>query len=336
LFVGEARTACEVVLKGKERRPIHVQIEATLAADGRSCHAAVIDITDRRQMEALSAARQEAEQARLEQVFWNLFKNAIKFTPSGGTVTIRSTNPGPGRLSVQVSDTGVGIEPDKLAAIFSPFEQGGIDTTRLFGGLGLGLAIAKAVTDAHGGTIQAQSVGPGKGTILTVTLPAAEPQPQAALRSGPGAAARGEGPGNGSARILLVEDHETTSQVLQRFIRKWGWEVTPVSSIGLALDTADRQPFDLVISDLGLPDGSGHDLMRQLHGARGLKGIALSGYGMESDIQKSLAAGFVVHLVKPLDFNELRSAISAVMAGTSRSRNRRDDLAPRPAVPPAT
>jgi PAS domain S-box-containing protein len=254
-----------------------------------------------------------ADPARLEQVFWNLINNAIKFTPPSGTITVRSSNPDPKQISIQVIDTGTGIGPDKLNVIFNPFEQGGMETTRQFGGMGLGLAIAKAVVEMHGGQIGAASEGPGKGATFTVLLATATLQESADSTAPPVPAADGKPQCVRPFRILLVEDHQPTSFVLQRLMKGWGWETTPAALVSSALELASRQPFDLVISDLGLPDGSGHDLMRYLNERYGLRGIALSGYGTEADIQKSVASGFILHLVKPVNFDELRVAVTDLL-----------------------
>lgn len=259
-----------------------------------------------------------ADPARLEQVCWNLLNNAIKFTPPGGTVTLRTGNPSAGRLCIEVSDTGKGIEAEKLTAIFSPFEQGGTETTRRYGGLGLGLAISKALVDMHHGTIRAASDGPGRGATFYVELDTVDGEPALqVVGSEPVGADVGH---DGDApRILLVEDHQPTSMVLQRLMRKWGWEVVSASSVRLGLEQARTRTFDLVVSDLGLPDGTGHELMSRLRDQHGLKGVALSGYGMDQDVQKSLAAGFIAHLVKPINFDELRNAVAAYFAGAGRS-----------------
>jgi CheY-like chemotaxis protein/anti-sigma regulatory factor (Ser/Thr protein kinase) len=260
-----------------------------------------------------------ADPVRLEQVCWNLLNNAIKFTPAGGTITIRTSNPGDGRIRIQIADTGKGIDPDSLTTIFNPFEQGGTEMTRRYGGLGLGLAIAKAIVEMHEGTISATSEGPGTGATFTVEMATTAREPAPAGRDGesgrPVTAARQTDP---APRILLVEDHQSTSFVLQRLMKRWGWDVVPEVSVKSALELADSHSFDLVISDLGLPDGTGYELMRQLRDRYGLQGIALSGYGMDQDIQKSLASGFVAHLVKPVNFDELRSAVVTCLAGAGR------------------
>ncbi|GMU20987.1 MAG: hypothetical protein AMXMBFR13_10830 [Phycisphaerae bacterium] len=263
-----------------------------------------------------------ADPVRLQQVCWNLIGNAVKFTPPGGTITLSTSNLPAGQVCIQVSDTGKGIEPDKLANVLDPFEQGGTRTTRRYGGLGLGLAISRAIMQMHGGAITAASDGVGRGATFTVTLAMAEPQPAAAPVAVAGTSTVLAPEPASSPRILLVEDHQATSLVLQRFMKKWGWEVLPASSVKSALELAATRPFDLVISDLGLPDGDGHGLMRQLRDQHGLKGVALSGYGMDKDMQESLASGFVAHFVKPFSFDDLRNAVTAFLAGANQARTR--------------
>ena len=254
--------------------------------------------------------------ARLQQVFWNLLRNAVKFSPEGGNVRIRSLDPPcigdmevESRVCIEVSDDGVGFEADAATVIFQPFEQGA--SGHRFGGLGLGLAIARAIVDIHGGTVRAKSPGPGQGATFTVELPGATRPLAAATRlSG------GENPGRGSGlerdapmRLLLVEDHEPTMQVLTRLLTRAGHHTVAAQSLAEARAAAAKETFDAVISDLGLPDGTGVELMQNLKAAHGLRGIALSGYGTDEDLRRSEAAGFVVHLVKPVDFNDLRRAL---------------------------
>jgi signal transduction histidine kinase len=263
------------------------------------------------QIEArLNAARHHVwgDKARLQQVLWNLLRNALKFTPDGGRIEIASENPLGGGVAIRVIDSGVGIEPDKLPVIFNAFEQGGRDVTKQFGGLGLGLAICKAIVEMHGGTISAHSDGPGKGATFSITLPVtAAPQPAAACES----------PTNGHANnhrlhVLLVEDNLVALKVMSRLFRDFGYEVTPAADVASARTAAKAQRFDLVVSDLGLPDGNGLELMRQLRDQYGLRGIALSGYGQDQDVRESREAGFVEHLVKPIDFARLEAAVRRV------------------------
>ncbi len=272
--------------------------------------------------------------ARLTQVLWNLLSNAVKFTPEHGGISVRSrieTQDGAAWVAVEVTDTGMGIEPATLPRIFGAFEQGAREITRAFGGLGLGLAISRRIVEMHGGTITAASEGTGKGATFTVRLPLA---PEEAAAAKPSASPSGTAPHEGaaavgpelaSAHLLLVEDHTDTAQVMTRMLRRAGYHVTAAATVHEALSrVAETQsevdgsgrprPVQLVVSDLGLPDGSGTDLMRELRAKYRLPGIALSGFGMEEDVRAATEAGFAKHLTKPVDFDALLSAIREMLA----------------------
>ncbi|MGE5611238.1 MAG: ATP-binding protein [Bacillota bacterium] len=255
--------------------------------------------------------------ARLQQVFWNFLNNTRKFTPADGSITVHSTNTETGRLHIEVTDTGVGIDPAVLPRLFNAFEQGDADGKRL-GGLGLGLAISKAIVESHGGMISGRSEGRGKGATFCVEL-ATVPDPVAEENVSPPAAQMPHPVSERLLRILLVEDHESTRKIMQRLIAGLGHRVQAAASVEAAKTAATRERFDLVISDLGLPDGSGHELMGWLKERYGLTGIALSGYGMEEDIQKSRKAGFVEHLTKPVNLEQFEAAISRVMGDGGNS-----------------
>ena len=253
----------------------------------------------------------EADVPRLQQVFWNLLKNAIKFTPHGGCVGIRC-RPDEEHVVVEVNDSGIGIEPEALPRIFNAFEQAERSITRQFGGLGLGLAISKALVEMHGGTIEAHSEGRGKGATFRIRLPLTAPAGQPERR-------RAAAPRNCAVRplqILLVEDHGVTAKMMRMVLTADGHTVETAGDVATALELAGQQAFDLLVSDLGLPDGSGHDLMRQLR-QRGHKfpGIALSGYGQEEDIQRSREAGFAAHLTKPASREAVVEAVAFVASG---------------------
>src|SRR3984893_8328205 len=242
---------------------------------------------------------------RLHQVFWNLVKNAIKFSTAGGRIAGRTFHPAPGEFVLTVEDKGGGIKRQTLPDIFRAFVQGESREARAAGGLGLGLAISKAIVEAHGGTIRAESAGPGLGAIFTIELAAVLPFPSAAVAE-PEPRFRTAPP---RLRLLVIEDHEPTMMVLVRLLRHYGHDVFTAESVAGALAVAATQAFDLVISDLGLPDGNGIDLMRKLGKEYGLRGIALSGYGMPEDRLETKEAGFLAHLVKPINFDQLQSAL---------------------------
>jgi PAS domain S-box-containing protein len=257
-----------------------------------------------------------ADPARLQQVFWNLIKNAVKFTPGGGTITIRTRNEpddghvGQGRLVVEMSDTGIGIEPEVLPTIFDPFQQGETTITRKYGGLGLGLAICRGIVEAHGGMLIAESAGKDRGATFRVVLKAL-PRSTVEGDVAPDVGAHESQPTvPSSLRILVVEDEPATRRLMARLLGGLGHTVTTAGTIAKALETDE---FDLIVSDIGLPDGSGLDLMRQVVSRRGrVPAIALTGYGMEEDIRRSQEAGFTAHLTKPIDFAKLEAMIRQV------------------------
>jgi two-component system CheB/CheR fusion protein len=277
-----------------------------------------------------------ADTPRLTQVFWNLLSNAIKFTPPGGQVTvgsrIESSGGGGEELVIEVTDTGIGIEPDVLPRIFDAFEQVDRRITRRFGGLGLGLAVSRAIVELHGGRLTAASEGKGRGAVFQVRLPLGPVQidldetAACFTRIRP---SHSPEPEDRPLRILLVEDHPDTAEAMADLLGLMGHQVTVAGTVASALETAGSvcgtgSPgeigFDLVVSDIGLPDGSGQDLMRQLVSRHGLRGIALSGYGMEEDIRKSREAGFCAHLIKPVTPQVLRDAIRQAAGLPARSQ----------------
>ncbi len=256
-----------------------------------------------------------ADPARLQQVLWNLLKNAVKFTPEHGSIQIRTWIEASGdRIGVEVKDTGIGIEPSALSRIFNAFEQAEDSVTVRFGGLGLGLAISKSIVEAHGGILSAWSDGKGKGTNLWFTLELSATTPELRLDGPSAVPSPSESASSQSLlglRLLLVEDDPMTSRLMARLLRQNGYEVVTANTMAAAL-AVPADAFDLVISDLGLPDGSGLDLMHRLSPNGDIPGIALTGYGREEDINKCHKAGFMAHLTKPVDFTRLETMIRRV------------------------
>lgn len=250
----------------------------------------------------------EADQARMQQVVWNIVRNAAKFTPRSGTIRIRTAN-ADGDFVLACTDSGIGIAADALARIFHPFEQADADVARTFGGLGLGLAIAQGLMTQHGGQIRAASDGRGSGSTFTIALPCIEgntvPVIPVALPEAPPAAGR--------KRVLLVEDNEDAAVALAMCLEAYGYVVEHAASCAAALLAAKERSFDAVLTDLGLPDGSGIDVGRAL--SSHLPVLALSGYGREQDLLRSAEAGFVAHLVKPADPAEVHAQLTQVLTG---------------------
>ncbi len=259
-----------------------------------------------------------ADPARLQQVFWNLVKNAMKFSPQGGRLTIRTRNgpapdDGPPRLIVEFQDTGIGIEPEFLPRVFDPFEQGEPSyRTRKYGGLGLGLAISRSAVEAHGGTLTAQSEGSGRGSTFVIelaTVQATEGAARPTVATAGGAQESGE-----NLHILLVEDDPSTRQILARVLKRFGHRVTTADSVSAAVRAAEGQEgrFQMILSDISLPDGSGLDVVRLLKPILAVPAIALTGFGTDDDIRKGKEAGFSAHLTKPIEADVLEATIRQV------------------------
>ncbi len=257
----------------------------------------------------------EGDPARLQQVFWNLIKNSVKFTPEKGRISIETLNPAPDKIEVRVIDTGIGIESETIGKIFDAFEQGQSDITRRFGGLGLGLTISKTLIDAHGGHIRVQSSGKNQGAIFTVELNTVESpierdghgedrpvdrKPDVAVLS--------------HRRVLLVDDHHDTCLGMKRMLERRGYQITIAHSAEQAVEKVRTQEFDLLISDIGLPDRSGYELMREVRLNKRLPGIALSGFGSEQDVNQAREAGFAEHLTKPINFERLEKTIQSLLS----------------------
>lgn len=263
-----------------------------------------------------------ADFGRLQQVFWNVVKNSVKFTPAGGDIRISTSVEGDNaQLVVQVRDTGIGMHPEEVGRIFNAFTQGDHSVEgrpHRFGGLGLGLAITQKILELHGGRIEAASSGKGKGSTITIRLPLVQASASPLLPAESNPADRDGGlPAVLGARLLLVEDHEATRSTMKMLLEKRGYEVVDAGTCAGALRAAEAQTFDLVLSDLGLPDGDGVELMSILRERFGLKGIALTGYGMEHDIQRSNQAGFIAHLTKPINASLLDRTINQVFEASS-------------------
>ncbi len=255
---------------------------------------------------------------RLQQVVWNLLSNAVKFTPSGGEVTVEVERL-PDRLRLTVSDTGPGISPDFLPHIFERFRQADNSSARTHGGLGLGLALVKHLVELHGGSVGAQSGGNGSGAAFTVDLPPAPvarsempvtvEEPERREVESPSRALDG-------LRVLLVDDHEDTLQLLSMFLRGQGAQVTAVNSAARALERLTQARPDVLISDVGMPGGDGYELMRKIRNSaserdRRTPAVALTAYASDDDRRLAFDAGFDAHLAKPFE----PATLVAMLAG---------------------
>ncbi len=263
---------------------------------------------------------------RLQQVFWNLLSNAVKFTPVGGEVRVE-VEQRPEQMRVTVSDTGRGISPDFLPYVFDRFRQADSSPSRAQGGLGLGLSLVKYLVEMHGGSVGAYSAGQGQGAVFTVNLPPAPAEPHTAAARHADAPLTTEEPAAGGhaqspalhalngLRVLLVDDDEDTLQLLSMILRKHGVEVASATSAAVALGTLEQLRPDLLVSDIGMPEVDGYELMRTVrtleaeHGRR-TPALALTAYAGEGDRLLALDAGFDEHLAKPIEPKALLSAIA--------------------------
>lgn len=255
----------------------------------------------------------KADPARLRQVIWNLIQNAAKYTPRGGDVFLSTFNTPSGELIMECRDTGIGIDPEFLQHIFTPFEQGSRNPIHSTGGIGLGLAISKGLMEMHGGTLTVESAGLNKGSTFRISLKTV-PEPSTAPAPTPPPPPAPPRKPSKQTHILLVEDNDDTRNILSRLLTSRGYSVCSAHDAPSALKAVTGNSFDLVISDIGLPNISGFDLMRQIQEKTPMKGIAISGFGCDTDIEKSKDAGFAKHLIKPLDFKELEAAIQELVS----------------------
>jgi signal transduction histidine kinase len=264
------------------------------------------------------------DEARLQQVVWNLLTNAVKFTPKGGLVRVVLRPCGQGHLDIVVSDTGAGIEPQFLPHMFDRFRQADSSITRKHTGLGLGLAIVRHLVELHGGTVWAHSEGPGRGADFTVRLPLAtvEPAPPpepAAVRSEPGATRTPFDPRLrlDRLRILVVDDQEDARVLLDRVLTERGAEVATAASVADAVRCLEGARFDILISDIGMPDEDGYQLIQRVRSMSAGQGgdipaLALTAYARVEDQEKALESGFDLHLTKPIDTVQLIEAVSTL------------------------
>lgn len=253
----------------------------------------------------------DVDPARLQQVLWNVLKNAVKFTPVGGRISTRVRSDG-AKVRLEIADTGRGLPEDRLDSIFEAFVQGDSGGTQ-FGGLGLGLSISRVLMQELGGSIRAESAGLGQGSTFVLELPQVEERSMA-VASAPVPAA-GAAPAE-AEQILLIEDDETTRTALTRLLERRGHTVVAAGSLAEARGCSATHRFSLILSDLGLPDGDGRVLLGELRSQQPkAPAIALSGYGMEAEVKASLDAGFFAHLTKPVDMQQLEEAMRAARAG---------------------
>ena len=256
---------------------------------------------------------------RLQQVLWNLLTNAVKFTPKGGRVEVvlQRVN---SHLELSVADSGIGIRADFLPLVFDRFRQADSSTTRSHGGLGLGLSIVKQLVELHGGTVRAKSDGDGRGATFLVSLPLAAVRPEIDHEH-PGARTADPAPEAGidlhGLRVLVVDDEPDARELIGQLLRECGAEVHAASSAGEALATLQRVRPDLLLSDIGMPDRDGYQLIREIrrlapeHGGR-TPAIALTAFARSEDRARAMLAGYQVHVSKPIEAHELLATVASL------------------------
>jgi PAS domain S-box-containing protein len=260
----------------------------------------------------------DCDPARLQQVFWNLLANAVKFTPAGGTVRVEAEVDG-GEVVVRVADTGIGMAPEFLPRMFERFSQADSSTTRRHGGLGLGLSISKSLIELHGGRIEAQSPGPGQGSTFTVRLPLRQEHVAEPAASTWGEMTQNLLPvgdevlGLKGARILLVDDDEEGLEVIASVLRQYGAVTTGAASAEAALDLLRRQPPTLMLCDIGMPDVDGHELLRRVRRVSAVPAIALTAFARSEDRQRALDGGFAAYLSKPAEPADVVATCASVL-----------------------
>jgi signal transduction histidine kinase/ActR/RegA family two-component response regulator len=258
----------------------------------------------------------DADPQRLAQVFANLLNNAAKYTESGGGIRLVAKRDGD-EVVVSVIDAGIGIGADMLPHIFEIFSQENPAGLRSQGGLGVGLSLVKGLVGLHGGSVEARSDGPGRGTAFVVRLPVATTEP-AARREPPMAAALPK------TRILIVDDNHDSADTMAALLKRMGHEVATAYDGAQAIEAADALRPDVMLLDIGMPVLDGYEACRQIRqqpGGRGIFLVALTGWGQEEDRRRTHEAGFDKHLVKPVDPNELLRVVADLRAGRERRRD---------------
>jgi CheY-like chemotaxis protein/anti-sigma regulatory factor (Ser/Thr protein kinase) len=270
-----------------------------------------------------SARRTVGDASRLQQVVWNLVSNAIKFTPSGGSVAVRLERVD-NFVQIHVTDTGCGISPEFLPFVFDRFRQADGTPTRMHGGLGLGLAIAKHLAELHGGSVQADSAGEGQGATFTISLPqAADHKPAKGRNNGTSSLRLAEVverlpdtlPSLENVQVLLVDDDLDTLQILSVLLGEQKAQVQEASSVAEAVEMLQWYEPDVLVSDIGMPNEDGYVLIKKLRAMDEKTGkqtpaVALTSYVRVADRTRALSAGFNLFVPKPVEPNELISAIA--------------------------
>jgi hypothetical protein len=287
-----------------EDTDVHELVELLISLSQSELHEKDLDVSLR-----LNAPRHYVytDAARLQQVLWNILLNAIKFTGSGGSITIDTSNNSDGKIDVSIADTGIGMTAETISKLFVPFEQGDPSHHRRYRGLGLGMTISNALINLLKGKLTAESPGPGQGPTFTVRLPTITGTPATSEADGALPTAVGK------VNLLLVEDHLDSARALAGLLEKRGYRVETVPTVATALEAVARDNFDLLVCDLGLPDASGIDLIVEIRKTKTTPAIALTGFGMQQDIERAQQAGFNSHLTKPVNLQKLEVTIRRLL-----------------------
>ena len=253
------------------------------------------------------------DRTRLAQVFWNLLNNAIKFSSPGGRIRVDAETNGLEAI-VRIQDAGQGITSDFLPFVFERFRQEDGSKTRLHGGLGLGLALVKSFVEGHNGSVEVESAGTGQGSIFRVRLPL----------QGAQQFEKASEPGRKSVHLMIVEDDPDTLEMLRATLESRGFQVTSCESAAQSLKVASAHQVDLIISDIGMPEMDGFQMikrLREISGYQDVPAIALSGYTSEKDAKSALAAGFDAHVSKPVNPAELVEMVNGLLHRTTETGN---------------
>ncbi|MBE9012871.1 response regulator, partial [Pseudanabaenaceae cyanobacterium LEGE 13415] len=312
------------ILQGKlslKHEPVHLEFVITSAQETVRLAAEAKQIEISTEFEP-QIGQVLGDAGRLQQVVWNLLTNAVKFTPAGGQVTVRLAKIN-NQAQIQVIDPGRGISPDFLPHVFERFRQADSSTTRKFGGLGLGLAIVRQLVELHGGTIEAESKGEGQGATFTVMLPLLDTSDESIAETSDLVESDcSQGCLLSDCRILVVDDSPDSREFVAFVLKQEGAIITQAASALEALELLSHAQWDVLVSDIGMPEMNGYELIQQIR-AKSLEqggqipAIALTAYTSDADAQQALQAGFGQHLAKPIDPDRLIQLVVNLVAGGS-------------------
>jgi PAS domain S-box-containing protein len=241
--------------------------------------------------------------SRLQQVLWNIIRNAVKFTDARGEIVVTTSNGANGNIDISVTDNGIGMTAETISKLFVPFEQADPTRNRHYGGLGLGMAISNALVELLEGELHAKSEGLGRGSTFTLSFPTTREKAPSSETNRVPVTSRSK------VRLLLIEDHSDTARALVRLLENRGYTIESVPNVALGLEATARGDFDLLLCDLGLPDGTGIDFIEKVRETDKTPAIALTGFGMQQDVERAQNAGFNAHLTKPINLQKLEATI---------------------------